>query len=64
VPLPPATSTAQNTTTGAIIAGSVAGAAQAHGAGFSLGSAILFGVIGIAIAGVVWLVWYRRRNPS
>ena len=61
---PPVTSTAQNTTTGAIVAGSLAGAQQAQAAGFSLWNVILIGVLGVVAACVVWLLWYRNRNPS
>jgi hypothetical protein len=61
---PPVTTNAQNGTTGAIVAGTVAGAQQAHTAGFPLGTVIVFAALGIIVAGIVWLAWYRNRNPS
>jgi hypothetical protein len=61
---PPATTPAQHTTTGAIVAGGVAGAAQAHAAGFSPVNVALIVILAIVIAGAVWTMWYRNRNPK
>ncbi|WP_197423291.1 hypothetical protein [Bradyrhizobium valentinum] len=55
---------AQNTATGAIVAGAVVGAQQAHASGFSLGTAITIAAIGIGAAGVVWLLWHLYRNRA
>jgi|GEM_PF-5971195 len=62
---PPATSNAQNTTTGAIVVGGVVAAEQAHAHGLvSIESALLIGGAFIAAGIVTWLLWYQNRNPT
>lgn len=56
---PSKTTNAQNSTAGAIVVGGGAVAAQ-----FSLVNGIFIFVAAVAIAAVVWTIWYRNRNPK
>jgi hypothetical protein len=58
---PSTTTTAQHTTAGVIVAG---GVIAAHQAGFQTGIIIVTGIVSAVIAGVVWWLWYRSRNPT
>jgi hypothetical protein len=61
---PSATSTAQNTTTGVIVAGGTATAKAAANAGHSTTSVITILILTALIAGSLWWAWYRNRNPK
>lgn len=61
---PPATSTAQNTTTGGLVTASVGTAAHAANSGVPLSQVFALLVAGLVLAGVVWFAWYKNRNPS
>jgi hypothetical protein len=60
----PTTTPAQHTTTGAIVLGGVAAGQKAAEHGFS--PAAIAAIVGasVVVAGVVWLIWYRDRNPT
>jgi hypothetical protein len=62
---PPVTSTAQNTTTGAVVVATGTAAQQAHALGVaSASTAIAFAVLGCLVAAVIWYAWHRNRNPD
>lgn len=60
----PATTTAQNTITGAIVV--AGGTAVQHAAvhGFSTFTLILIAAVALASAAAIWSIWYKNRNPS
>lgn len=60
-----ATSSAQNTTTGTIVVAGAAGAGKAYSDG-AVGGATAIGIALAAalVAGLVFYVWHRKRNPS
>jgi hypothetical protein len=61
---PPATTSAQHTTAGAIVAAGAGAANEAAKTGSSP-STVLFIILGaVAVAAVVWILWYRNRNPK
>jgi hypothetical protein len=62
---PPATSTAQNTTAAVIVATGGAAAQQSHAMGVAgAGTALAMAAIAALVAGIIWVVWYRNRNPG
>lgn len=62
---PPVTSTAQNTTTGTIVAGGVGGAVVAAKKDLiSMELAIFIGFLALLGAVTGWIFWYRNRNPG
>jgi hypothetical protein len=62
---PPATSTTQNATTGAIVVGGAVATQQAHAHGMISTDLGIFLAFVAALAGfTAWWLWYRNRNPS
>jgi len=62
---PAKTTTAQNTTTGAVVIGGTIAAQQAHAYGWLTGEVALFLGFLAALGGITaWVLWYRRRNPK
>lgn len=62
---PPATTAAQNTTAVVIVAGGAAAAQQAHSNGLAGGeTAIGIAMAAALVAGLVWFIWFRNRNPA
>lgn len=61
-PAPPTTAS-QNSTAGAIVAGGVVAAQQAHSAGYHWGAVAGIAAVGCLIALIVWAAWYAQRNP-
>lgn len=61
---PPITSTAQNSATGAIVAGTGAAVKHVVSNGYSWITIALVVILGLSIASAVWVTWYRNRNPS
>lgn len=61
---PPVTSTAQGTTTGGIVVGTVGTVVKAHEMGFSTINLVALAVLGIVIAAAAFTIWHRNRNPK